>query len=63
MPPITDQIDATEETLIQLCLPDKTIGAIKTSVGIGKNIDSIKLNNLRYNKAFMEPHFSMIDVK
>ncbi len=47
MPPRTDHKDAIIAKLIQLCFFERTIGASNTSVGIGKNIDSMKLRTLR----------------
>ena len=43
--------------------PDITIGARSASVGIGKKIDSVKLNSLRYKIAFTDPHVLIIDSK
>ena len=63
IPPNTDQIVAVIEILIQLCLPDTTIGAKSASVGIGKKIDSVKLKSLRYKIAFTDPHVLIIDSK
>ena len=63
MPPSTDQIVAVIEILTQLCFPEITIGAKSASVGIGKKIDSVKLNSLRYKIAFTDPHVLIIDSK
>ena len=59
---MTDQNDAMKVILIQLCLRDRTIGARSTS-GIGKKIDSVKLKSLKYNTALVEPHLSIVAFK
>ncbi len=60
---MTDQYDAMNVILIQLCLRDRIIGARSASVGIGKKIDSVKLKILKYKTELVEPHLSIVALR